>query len=311
MLSQIPNYRSQGFVKRIFQAMALVTLLAVVGCDTDVPPEPTLTPTLVIVPASPTVAPVAPSIPTTEGGNVNQLDFTPRAPELSSGNPGELPVTVTPTPAPTESTLPVQFAAPDGLVIASTLYPAPSRPAPTVLLLHMAGSNRSAWNPLAQQLQATGFNVVAIDLRGHGDTGGTVDWPKAQQDIGAVLTRLNTLPGVDRQRISIVGANIGANLALNACAVTPNCKAAVLLSPALDYQGIKTAEAMARYGKRPILIVANRNDSPSSTDSTTLDKLAQGDHKLQLYDGSAHGTALLSAHADLLVLTVEWLATHK
>jgi esterase/lipase len=304
MLSQIHN-------KLIAGITVLAVLLAVVGCDTDLPPEPTLTPTLVIVPASPTVAPVVPSIPTTEGGNVNQLDFTPRAPELSGGNPGGLPTTVTPTPAPTESTLPVQFAAPDGLVIASTLYPAPSRPAPTVLLLHMAGSNRTAWNPLAQQLQATGFNVVAIDLRGHGDTGGAIDWPKAQQDIGAVLTRLNTLPGVDRQRLLIVGANIGANLGLNVCAVTLNCKSVVLLSPALDYQGIKTADAMSRYAKRPILIVASRSDSPSGAESAALDKLAQGEHKLQLYDGSAHGTALLAAHPDLLVLIVEWLVAHK
>jgi pimeloyl-ACP methyl ester carboxylesterase len=310
MLCPILSYLAQTCRDHIGWAVALIALLAVVGCDADLPPELTLTPTLVIVPASPTVAPLAPSIPTTEGGNVNQLDFTPRAPELNS-NPGGLPVTVTPTPAPTESILPVQFAAPDGLVIASTLYPAPVRPAPTVLLLHMAGSNRTAWNPLAQQLQATGFNVVAIDLRGHGDTGGAVDWVKAQQDISAVLTQLNTLPGVDRQRIFIVGASIGANLGLNICAVTLNCKAAVLLSPALDYQGIKTADAMARYAGRPILIVASRNDALGGADSTTLDKLAQGEHKLQIYDGSGHGTTLLSAHPDLIVLIVEWLAAHK
>jgi alpha-beta hydrolase superfamily lysophospholipase len=204
--------------------------------------------------------------------------------------------------------LPVEFVADDGLVIAGTYYPGPTRPAPTALLLHMRGSTKEAWRPFAGALQQAGYNVLAIDLRGQGDTGGKTDWTLAPQDVRTVLARLSALPGVDPQRIAVIGADIGANLALGACADLPGCKTAVLLSPSLDIEGIQTTDAMKRLGSRPVLIVASRSDTPSVSDSVALDKLAQGNQRLQLYDGNAHGTALFSAQPGLAALIVQWLA---
>jgi esterase/lipase len=199
---------------------------------------------------------------------------------------------------------------PDGLVIAATYYGALNHPAPAVLLLHQLGSNKETWQGFANRLQAAGFNVLAIDLRGHGATGGVMDWAKAPDDVSNVFAQLRTLPGVDSARVSVIGASIGANLALGVCADSGQCKSTVLLSPGLDYIGVKTADAMSRYGVHPVLIVASRDDNPSGANSPALDKLAKGDHKLQLYNGSVHGIALLDSQGDLALIILKWLADH-
>jgi pimeloyl-ACP methyl ester carboxylesterase len=291
-------------------AIVLALILTLAACDIppEDTPEPPSTPTLVIIAASRTVVPVPPTVVTLVGGNIGDDKFTPGAGQLSPSNPE---VTITPTPAATEVALPLQFSTDDGLVIAGTLFAASRRPAPTVLLLHALGSNKESWVQFALQLQTAGYNALAIDLRGFGATGGKIDWNKVPGDVNTVLTRLVTLPGVDPQRISIVGADIGANVALGACTELTGCRTVVLLSPGLDYQGVKAADALMRYGRRSALIVASRADTPSGTDSVALDKVAQGDHKLQLYEGKAHGTALLSAQPDLPKLIIQWLGSRN
>ena len=66
------------------------------------------------------------------------------------------------------------ISAPDGLILDATFYGPVVRPAPGVLLLHMEGRDRGAWDTLPERLQARGYAVLAVDLRGHGATGGAV-----------------------------------------------------------------------------------------------------------------------------------------
>jgi acetyl esterase/lipase len=282
-------------------------LFLIVGCDsTDNSAQNTATPPVAIVASSATVAPVAPTANNLDSSNIGVQDFTPGAPAVSGSNS----VTVTPKPAPTETTIKVPFAMSDGLTIVGIYYSAPVRPAPAALLLHMNGSNKESWKSFAPLLQAAGYNVLAIDLRGHGETGGGVDWTKAPADISEVLRQLRSLPGVDPSRVTIIGASIGGNLAIVGCAQTLACKSAILISPALDYEGVKTLDAVTKYGKNPLLIVASRDDKPTGTDSVILDKAAQGNHTLKLYDGTVHGTNLFSTQPDLATLLIQWLASH-
>lgn len=278
------------------------------GCDTlfaTVTPMPTETPTLVIIPASPTTNP---EVPTAASSSDEVLGtqvavFTPAQPPVV----GDQASTVTPTPAPTQSSIPMQFVMSDGLVIIGTYWGAASRPAPAVLLLHDLGGRKEDWEPFAASLHDAGYAVLAVDLRGHGATGGQPDWTRALEDVKSIYARLSKLPGVETYRVGIVGDGIGANLALLTCADITDCRSVVLLSPALDEQGLKTADAMTRYGIRPVLIAASRGDTPSGSDSAALDKLAKGSHRLLLYEGSAHGLALIRAQADLGGIIVHWL----
>src|SRR5262249_52207426 len=155
--------------------------------------------------------PVAPTANDQDSSNLNVQQFTPGArTTIVAGTP----VFATSTPGATETAIKMQFTMSDGFTIVGTFYSAPRRPSPGALLLHMLGSNKESWQPFAAQLQAAGYSVLAIDLRGHGESGGAMDWTKALADVDNVLGQLHTLPGVDPNRISVIGASIGANLAL-------------------------------------------------------------------------------------------------
>jgi flavin reductase (DIM6/NTAB) family NADH-FMN oxidoreductase RutF/pimeloyl-ACP methyl ester carboxylesterase len=85
--------------------------------------------------------------------------------------------------------------------------------APTILMLHGGGQTRRSWRAAAKALSAAGRHVIALDLRGHGDSGwaadGRYDLEAYAEDIRAVLKQLPTRP-------IIVGASIGGLSALAA-----------------------------------------------------------------------------------------------
>ncbi|GAB4414354.1 MAG: hypothetical protein Kow00106_09410 [Anaerolineae bacterium] len=290
----------------------LVMVLA--GCDLggDVAPTETPAPTLPLLQASPTTNPV---LPLAEGPAIHDpglgaagVSNATQASLAAEGQPAQDLPTV--TPLPTDARLPMLISADDGLVLRATYYSAPVRPAPGVLMLHQRGADRTSWEALALRLQAAGYAVLAMDQRGYGETGGAEDWALAQGDASAALEMLAGLPGIAPGQVIVIGASLGANVGLNACAAWPGCAAAVLFSPGLDYRGITTAEAMARLGTRPVLIVAGENDGNNPADSLTLGSLAAGDHDVLVFSQGGHGTALLEAVPDLADRVVAWLVAH-
>ena len=241
---------------------------------------------------------------------------------LGCGAPGPSATTVptpsgpqaaTPTPLPTAvveeveaNVQTVRLQTADGVTIVGTYYVPPAQNAPGVILLHMVARNRADWEPLARKLQAAGFAVLAIDLRGHGESGGSRAWGRMPQDVVAAQVFLSRQPEVDKGRIAIVGASIGANLALDFAASHGVVRSVVLLSPGLDYRGIKTERAMQEYD-RPVLIVASAEDQYAAESSRKLDSLAQGKHQLQIYQGAGHGTQMLEHEPSLSDLILTWL----
>lgn len=196
----------------------------------------------------------------------------------------------------------------DGDVILSgAFYPPAGGPAPAVLLLHQVGGQKEDWAQFATRLQAAGYAVLALDLRGHGESGGEAEWAAMAGDVARAWEVMVAQPEVDAERTAIVGASIGANLALVAGAGLPPVRAVVLLSPGLDYRGVRTEEAMLTYGNRPVLIAASQDDAYACSSAQTLDQLAQGDHALALYAEAGHGIEMLQRQPDLNDLIVSWL----
>lgn len=66
----------------------------------------------------------------------------------------------------------VTIKADDGVEIAGSFFPAKDGSAPVVLLLHGNGASRGQFATHAPWLNAAGYSVLAIDLRGHGESGG-------------------------------------------------------------------------------------------------------------------------------------------
>lgn len=292
--------------------LLLALLLAACGSDPDatrtpIPQQPTRGPVLILTPS---IIPVA---PLEEGHGVGASGVGSQG--VSSATQAGLPAEGQPdqdlptvTPQPTQASFPMRISAADGLLLEASYYSAARRPTPGVLLLHMGDADRHTWDDLAARLQQVGYAVLAVDLRGHGATGGRENWALAQQDTAAALAELAALPGVDASRLIVIGAGIGANLGINACADVAGCAAAALLSPGVDYLGITATGAVTRFGARPLLIIASENDGNNPADSVTLDALAVGPHQLLIVPFSAHGTDLLRVQPDLIEQIAGWLA---
>lgn len=205
-----------------------------------------------------------------------------------------------------------EIEASDGLSLVGSYYPPVDvlPPWPGVLLLHILGSERSSWDEYAWILAGEGFAVFALDMRGHGETGGAVNWDLAESDINQVWNHLSAKPDIDPDRLAIIGASIGANLALRAGAINTDVRTVVLLSPGLDYRGVKTEEAMGAYDNRPVLIVASQEDTYSADSSQVLEEIAVGEASLVMYQNAGHGTNMLTAEPELRELIIDWMQTN-
>lgn len=208
-------------------------------------------------------------------------------------------VPASPSAAEPAEAVPVQIAGAESLTLQGVFYAPSSSPAPGILFLHMYGGNKSDWHDLARRLQSAGFACLAIDLRGHGETAGVEDWGLAQEDVGLARAWLASREGVDPQRTAVVGASIGANLALLLGALDPQVAAIALLSPGFDYFRVRTEGQMTRFGNRPAFLTASEDDGYSAETVSALASQAMGPVELIVYAGGAHGTDLLTADTDL------------
>src|SRR6202043_4260279 len=65
----------------------------------------------------------------------------------------------------------VDLTASDGTKLKASYFAA-DKPGPGGLLLHQCNRQRKVWDGLAQQLAAAGINVLTVDYRGFGESGG-------------------------------------------------------------------------------------------------------------------------------------------
>jgi dienelactone hydrolase len=204
----------------------------------------------------------------------------------------------------------------DRFEIAGDYYPGQDG-MPGVVLSHMLNRNRSDWRAFANTLQAAGYHVLAIDLRGHGDSkmnGRRTGWralskkvfSHAPNDPAAAASWLRKKNGVEKNRIALIGASIGANASVVAASREgANIKTVVLLSCGINYRGVTTEDAVRSY-HGPVLIVATDEDKYSAESSRKLAQWA-GDATLKIYKGKLHGTNIFRAHDDLGPTILKWL----
>lgn len=203
----------------------------------------------------------------------------------------------------------VSFASSDGARLAAQIYEAPSRPAPGVVLVHMLSRSRADWDELAVQLEAAGITVLAIDLRGHGGSGGSTSAPaEMAKDVRAAVQWLSARPAVRPDAIAVGGASLGANLALLAAAEQPQIRAVVAVSPSLDYRGVRVGpDLMKKLGDKPVWLAASSEDPFAARTIRELTADGAGARDQQLSPAVAHGTKLLAADKALARALVDWL----
>lgn len=90
---------------------------------------------------------------------------------------------------------------------------------PTVVLLHGGGQTRHSWKQTGAALANAGRHVVALDLRGHGDS----QWsPTADYDISYFRDDLLAVLGQVATPTILVGASLGGITSLLATAARPD-----------------------------------------------------------------------------------------
>jgi dienelactone hydrolase len=309
------------FSHKLMASAAMLALLAACGTNTPMPTAisvPVVSPSITVQPGVTPSATIQPgmSLPATPQPSATHTKTaiassttppkTPTSPPLPSAG-AVAPITPS-IQVEDEVKIPVS----DGVDLAGTFY-APEQataPWPGVLLLHMAYGDRHDWGDFAQQLSTDGYAVLAIDLRGHGKSGGNRDWSKGPQDTARAWEYLTNQPGVDPQRTAIIGASFGANLALVQGTAEEAVRTVVLLSPGLNYFGIPTAGAMQDFDERPVLIAASKEDSYAAESARQLKQLATGPAELQMFDGAGHGTHMFIAQPELAQEVLDWLAKY-
>ena len=203
---------------------------------------------------------------------------------------------------------PVAFAARDGTPLTGHIFESSSRPAPGIVLVHMLGKSKDEWTWMAERLQDAGATVLTIDLRGHGGSGGSAGaLPAMVNDVAAAIDWLAARPTVRPGALAVVGSSLGANLAALAAANHGNVRAVALVSPSLDYRGVRLdAAAMKRLGPRPVWLAASTEDPYALR--TIRELVTSGTAREQAVSPvRGHGTSLLTADADLARGLLDWL----
>lgn len=112
----------------------------------------------------------------------------------------------------------------DGIALAATRYGREGG-AP-VLLLHGGGQTRRAWRGAAEALAARGNDVVALDLRGHGDSSWSAD---GRYTLAAFADDLREVAAIFDRPPVLVGASLGGLASLLAVGEAPRAPAAAIV----------------------------------------------------------------------------------
>lgn len=96
----------------------------------------------------------------------------------------------------------------------------------TIVFLGSLGSTRAMWDPQITELSATGFRVIAVDLRGHGQSAvppGPYTVAELADDV------LHTLDGIGVDSVHLVGLSLGGAVAQQIALTRPDVVATLTL----------------------------------------------------------------------------------
>lgn len=200
----------------------------------------------------------------------------------------------------------ITFKADDGRTINGYLVEAATRPSPAVVLVPMLASPRDEWHAVAQRLADANITALAIDLPGQlmpAEADAAAGWSR---DVRAAVAYLASRADIRTEAIGVGGASFGATLAALAAANDPRVRAVALVSPSLDYRGVRIEGAMRQLGERPALLLASLKDPYAARSVKELAQGGPGPRETRWSETPAHGTVLLSRDPDLVRSLVEW-----
>ena len=206
----------------------------------------------------------------------------------------------------------------DDVKIAADLYEV-ENPAGWLVLVHMMPAAKESWTELAKNFQNAGYESLAIDLRGHGESDGgpkgylsfsDSQHQKSILDLEAAADYLVKERQATSDKIIFIGASIGANLSLQYISEHSEFRGAVLLSPGLNYRGIKTEPLVKnlRAGQK-VFFVSSQDDGENAEENQKLHDLVPAgiEKEIEIYEAAGHGTTILENEPELKNLILEFI----
>jgi uncharacterized protein len=155
--------------------------------------------------------------------------------------------------------------APDGVTLKGWKVRAAHPNGDWVLVLHGVSDNRTGNLGHAEFLLKNGYNVLMMDSRAHGDSGGsmvTYGWLE-RHDTVAVIDALVASEKI--AHLGALGVSMGAANALQSASIDPRIEAVVAEDPfanlrevSYDYAGLDVSPLLGKTLFRPASIVAMR-----------------------------------------------------
>ena len=201
-----------------------------------------------------------------------------------------------------EDTKNVVLVTEDNVTLAARFYRTKDDNSRNIILLHMLDGKKEDWDGFAQFLQKKNFRVLALDLRGHGQSQG--DWKTFTENdfqgmvADVVIAQKYLYNETGTRRYSLLGASIGANLIGEYVDEegTQNIEKVVLLSPGEEYHGLEVADI--DIFRRGVLVVASSEDGYSVNATQEL-KQEVSPIKTIIYSDVGHGTEMLKNKPEL------------
>ena len=188
---------------------------------------------------------------------------------------------------------------------------------PVVLMLNKAAGDRTVYKNLADKLSEKSIASLRLDLRGHGESinldkfipgkeeRSSMIWD-ANIDITAVHNFLKKYPGIDSNKICIIGGSYSGEEMAEAGRLSGYAQAYVALSP-----GSFSDESIMGIDKCdvPWLFIVSKDESYLKEITASVQANSKK-VELLILPGSAHATDLMNEHpalADRIAVWIEYV----
>lgn len=193
--------------------------------------------------------------------------------------------TVAPTPPiPNVPARPVHFTTSDHIRLAGSLY---GHGKTLVICSHMLHTTREIWSEsgIPQRLAVQGYEVLAYDFRGNGDSEGASDIWSLDVDLRAAVDFARQQGAT---KIVLMGASMGGTASLKVAAEIP-VTAVISLSGPQNFS-VSVSDAEIKALGIPKLFMASETDQPFVTDAKHMYTIASAPKEIYIYPGNNHGT---------------------
>ena len=170
----------------------------------------------------------------------------------------------------------IEFATRDGFILVGDLYLAQKKSnKPLVVCIHSFSMNASAWQDLANNLRLKDYNVLAMDLRGHGRSVynsklkiksryqfSKEDWQRLPKDfVQSVNYIKSNYADINANDIILVGADLGAIAGVNGSLnLKPVPSKMVLISPVMNFKGLSMPVKTLKFYNTKMMYITTKSD---------------------------------------------------